>query len=169
MANYGEVSWELMIFKYLIENKERFLYLPVIIKLEKGELLLKFDGLNSDIQFHLTANGTYGQFEFILDDIIFDIQFGDYDVQEINIGNSWSCKNCECSTLYPNRYNLWESHLNNMKYRINYFKDHDNIIYCTVSSGIRWCEICSKHDLKSFADTLIPHSETTIIKPVAKK
>ncbi len=169
MANYGEVSWELMVLTYLIENNENFLYLPVIIKLEKGELLLKYDGLNSDIQFHLTADGTFGQFEFFLDDVIFDIQFGGYDVQEINTGNSWTCNNCEVKTRYQKRYQLWNSHLNYMRDRINNFKNDDNIIYYTATSGIRWCEICSNKKLQPFLNKQTRHSKAIIVKPVAIK
>ncbi len=168
MANYGEISWELMVLTYLIENNENFLYPPIIIKLEKGELLLRFDGLNSDIQFHLTADGIYGQFEFFLDEVIFDIQFGDYDVKEINAGNSWTCRNCGENPLYPNRYKLWESHLNNMKCRVNDFKDDDYVIYQTATSGIRWCEIRSRNELKPILDKQTRHPERVKIKPVAK-
>ena len=69
-------SWELMIYQYLITRETSFTFPPYIKKLRKGELILAFNGLNKAIEFRITKDGTQGQFEYFLNDELFDIQFG---------------------------------------------------------------------------------------------
>lgn len=154
MPTLVSTSWELMIYKYLVLNKDNFKFSPVIKKLSGGELILEFEGLTPDISFHLNEEASKEQFEFHFNGELFDIDFS-YGVYEKNDGRNWWCTMCEDDVFYPSRESLWFSHLDAVKSRVNFIKHSDILMYISMDAGGFWHEVMGIEKVAGYLERVL--------------